>query len=859
MDPFDPKEIAEAITQGQKNKRNLELISNWCSHAQLDRFGGIGLIEQLHQVPIGSVGVKCENGRAGGSYGWDLGNSFLEFYRRNCKSCQVRRSVRQPDIQPLIDRYEAKVAQHEQNQAEAARTQLTKLDARRQARERLRSPTNVLSNEVVDLIDEVDAHACSDAGKKLAEMARLAPEAFSPDLRAHLTGLIAAEEPRLALAAYGVIVNLDACPLQGRLALSTEILKRKPEHLGAADFIGTHADQLDPASLEDLLPRLARLAKPARGIMSYQSPHSDPLIAVTRARLPETIAFVGRILGDGGPGKVLVASQIIATIGDTFPSEIRRFGRQILSLLLRRRTLLPEFENRHANGLVELRDAAVAVWKSDPLAADKLLQSLLQGGDDIARTETAKLYARSLDVLQEKSVLEPTEINRTAFKRLLWAAVEDVGVDLDSRAIAFFRRPVKKLAKIAATEIDSLLGAAATLSERYAAIGKPNDQIIRPKTFLDQLNVRQKRSSIDTLQGELISWAIVGATELGVAGVESILALYTALPDEQEQMRANMVAHFGELITSPDSMNAVLPQIYRALTDDSVLIRASAGQAVGSTNYHHRRNFPELIFELYLVHLSDPFVMVHKGAVKSLHLYDFPENLKRSAIAALVDLINTYRRSRKDDNFLVSCLGHYVNNLTDAQIRGDQGRAVIALLNEIDEMEACAAMDRGMGVTLVEAPGAVDLMCKLILSEWNMDRQNDPLLEHLQTYPRNILIASANSLVELGKKLGEDDFHKPLSIIFLLVRIACPSAAKSVVDAILPTIPDNRREKVFRDLYGTIKIACDLEASLPPNLEQVQAARAAWDQLFEDIDKDAAEADETRDISPIFLSQIEGP
>jgi hypothetical protein len=56
------RRIQEAIEIGQANKRTVELVQNWCAHVRIERFGGVGLVEQQTGLPIGmreTVPAQC--------------------------------------------------------------------------------------------------------------------------------------------------------------------------------------------------------------------------------------------------------------------------------------------------------------------------------------------------------------------------------------------------------------------------------------------------------------------------------------------------------------------------------------------------------------------------------------------------------------------------------------------------------------------------------------------------------------------------------------------------------------------------------------------------------------------------------
>ena len=164
---------------------------------------------------------------------------------------------------------------------------------------------------------------------------------------------------------------------------------------------------------------------------------------------------------------------------------------------------------------------------------------------------------------------------------------------------------------------------------------------------MEELEKDQKRRSIRSLQGNLVSWVYAVSASQGCNGVNHILAMYAALPEAQVEMRANMVAHLSKLMGKPEYVNLVLPHLYTAMTSPEVALRGSAATAIGEVPYELMRDLPDLLFEVYMVLLTDPYVYVHKSAVYALKTHGFPENLKEQLTHYLINLIRSLQTQWK--------------------------------------------------------------------------------------------------------------------------------------------------------------------------------------------------------------------
>jgi hypothetical protein len=170
------REIKSAIEIGERNRDTSVLVRNWCAHARIVKFGGIGLIEQETGLPIGHHGLACDYATAGGMHTWDMRDAALDFYDRNCVDCKDRKPVGVPNLSNLIKERDDQRA-FEARKADATLAQEAEArEKRRLARVRLRDGLNPLSSAIVDHIDEFDDDRDQVHRDSLCESARLAPE-----------------------------------------------------------------------------------------------------------------------------------------------------------------------------------------------------------------------------------------------------------------------------------------------------------------------------------------------------------------------------------------------------------------------------------------------------------------------------------------------------------------------------------------------------------------------------------------------------------------------------------------------------------------------------------------------------------
>ena len=830
MADIEQDRIERAVARGRKTQREMRLIENWCGNAKFERFGGVGVVEEIYQVPIGNFFVQCDHASRVGIAAWDLEETFLDFYDRNCATCTFRAPKRKPDIQPRIDahikRRKALADEKEKEELAAAAA----LKARQDEREHLRPGASIKELEALRLLDEIDVGLNADASAQFLELSKLAPEAFGPQIIDYLIKCTEDNVPSLAQATFNALRNLPVEPDQWR-SIVVEHLHRYPADRSAADAVGDISSLLTEADVRTVLPALTYLADPPDRIFDRDEPWPQPFQRVATAHPATAESEVSKLLDQGTDRSVDLACRVINQISKDESGFVRPFIRTLTAKLLRYPLLLPAFGDSNHPGLPTLRRSVERAMDLDFSAMDKLLQSLLEGADDTARSEVARLYHKKLDYGYDGDPIDPTKEDEVAFSRLLWMAVADAGkLDLDSDAVSFFSHTQSKLARLAASQIDILVGAAATLTERLKDVDKPASIEVMPTGF-EEIERGAKKSFILRLQGSLLEWAALGA-KLRPDSTSQLLALLDHIPNDQVEMRANMIAHLDDLITSPATLLLVLPYLYRAMTDSEVRIRASAVSAVGKTSYKFRRDFPRLMFELYVVLLNDSYVMVHMAAVNELHIYDFPDDLKRDISNTLVGWIRSYEKSKTNPRFLIECIETYVRGcLTETQIAGGEGKAILRILDGVDGYEVEQALTGQLGSYFEKTDGYVALVVRKVGSNWHRRDNRDPLLARLKHLPQQQLAQASSELGDLCLSVSQTNFHTPLFLFEILLRAEAWSELREAASRIEVVIPDTVRDRGFKNLYAKLNLAFELETSLPCSVVSLEEFSARWDAV----------------------------
>lgn len=852
MDDFED-DYKKAIEAGQRNLRAKKLLSNWCFHAEFARSGGRGMIEAETGLPIGHMGVRCKFSKKNSMHCWLLEDAAYDFYRNNCKDCLERVPVGIPNIIEFVGPREESAEKRKIAREEEKKERGQKHAKRRQERAELRYELSLEETFVLDLLDELDQEGIGGDDPRLEQLASLAPEVFTRRVIEHLLPAVLNEYLPYSIPAAKAILNTPLTS-EEKLSVAVRLVSSYEKSPAAIEVVLSNAEKLSPGDLERVLSRFVSMAigpPPGMHLGVGKAIRLDkaPIQSFFQKRRTEVCAEVDTLLSDANPDKIGAAAKtILATDSDELLS---KHTRSIFAKLMRRRTLLSG-ERRDSGVLYYLREAASKCLERFPEETDKIIQSYLADNDDTGRKEANRTYSSMLKHRYREKVQIGTA-QRTAFRRLLWAAVERPGDSMDD-AGQFFRHSWDEFSQLAFENFNDLIGAAATLSEKYEKIdAEPVLELA--DNVLAQMEKSNKRSAIDSLQGALIEWAAVGAKSKGREGIEEFLSLYRGLPEDQTQMRGNMIAHSSKLLKGVESLTLVLPEWYSALMDESTLVRARAVQAWEDVPYDLVKNFPDLFFEAFSVLLTDPYVIVHRSAVHSLRRRSFPEE-KRSIIKqGLWSLIVYYSQESKQEDFIVDCIDVFAFLcLSPEERKGKIGQLLSDILLRLEGSALYQAVDR-LHYGFKDVPGFVKVALKSIHDDYTRSISTDDCVSAILSAPQTELqncVDDIKNVFEALRPFRPEGFVEALLYAAALSKAGSHVAASSCFRELMSGIPEEVRNKQWQLEANLVATASDIERAIAdgePFLELIEK----WRSLMSDLEKEYEERAELRDFPPSFF------
>jgi hypothetical protein len=244
--------------------------------------------------------------------------------------------------------------------------------------------------------------------------------------------------------------------------------------------------------------------------------------------------------------------------------------------------------------------------------------------------------------------------------------------------LGVFQASPRELKRLAAHQIDALLGAALVLDDRIQQLAA--EAKAPAPDILSSLERRNRDFGAHQLQKNLVNWAAEAAAG-DLAASRQYLRLLESLPEDRDGLRAVMVGRFRRLIVSPETFSLFLPSLYGALIGASTLTRGAAAKMVGELPDRFVEDAPPLLLEAFVALMDDPYIYVISSVMSALRRTPVPEPLHTQVQRRLVSLIGAYADDRQHSDFLVDAVRLLVGRyLTEAQLAGRPGAWVIEVL-----------------------------------------------------------------------------------------------------------------------------------------------------------------------------------
>jgi hypothetical protein len=827
------KGIQRAVDRGEKNRAAIELAQNWCAHLRVEVWGGVGLLEQMTDLPIGTRRFTCQYAHDDGVVTMDAEDAAVRFYRANCVGCDKRQPVRIPNLLQLVQGRDEQSAREERERAEAATAAEAVFDARAEGRKAVRDGLDATSSGLVDLIQRLDEEPTEEDAGILGEAARAAPTRFSRDILGLLYDLMEAGGDLRARASLAALDLLETDrPRLSRAALvvlARGLAVELSADLGTKELSGVNEDEVKPA-----IPVLIYLASPRiPPIVGSGRPEDPTPLLRVRAAFREAVIDVARMqLRAGSPYERQTTCNAVTTMIAHDPRLGVELGEDLIRVLL-----LAEDDDIYTEGAA--RRALARALSHCPKDIDELIRRTEEIGSSADRKTLFGIFEWLLrdgrDALQPESV----DAAMSHVVEALATPLEDGRLQDAASALETVR---ESWPNVVARSADSLLGAAALLAERLDA---PPESFVE-KTVPKALAVLEAGNRRNAVHHALlvITKTLGGLSPAFPTSVgETFQRTLAGLDHRHEWLRAAMIEGVGEMGQVQQGLTLALPVLYGGLVHASQLVRASAARAYGEIVERSPNGLPDLVHQAFLLLLTDPYRIVHQAAVRVLEHERIPEPFRPEASALVWNVIAVYAESRDNDQFLSTAIDAFLGLRSGpTDLSAKNRRIIIGILRRMDP-NAAWDVARFWGRRLTEDPSYVEFLLELLANPATYPfRITDPVLQLHNARPEQLRDAAERLPLIAGhvRKMTSGDFneHDPTDyFIDLLSRAGSWASAVQVAQEALDEVEDTKWNRGRRLHLEMRLIAVRLEATTAGLVDLVQAELLTrWDTLGKEIE-----------------------
>lgn len=601
----DDRDINDAIKAGEKNREVTELIHNWCTHARVEKFGGVGIIEMQTGLPIGHHAMACDHASAGGMTTWDLADAALDFYDRNCASCTLRNPRRLPNLTQLIRERDEARERAGRHRRQVADEQACAFAARQSRRDVLRCVAPAESATILEQLEELDRDPIDARREQFVQTARLAPEIFSNEIVEHLFSLLEAGEGWFIEAGLRTLALLNADPARLTRSALVALSRGFAAAQAAGDVLVVYTAFADPALIPAALRALTLLAHPPRSPFSAPEPRAPiqaPLLALYRS-YPDAVKFgIDRFLSDRQPRVLRAGANAIRVIHEIDLTISAPFARSITAVLARAETVVDfdEYFSRSEAGELysDLERALTLALEVAPEATDEIVGGFIHTSRPDGQTRILRAYRELFRNRFRDEPIRETAAHTVALKRLIEIASATQEYDVLMEVLDLFRHDVPPgLEGLARRELVHLIGAAVLMDARRGSLYA--DARSAPN-WLASMEKRNLGSLIIQLQEGFVKWCASAAANDSAAS-NAYMEVLQGVPEAQEEVRAIMVSALAELMTTAEGLNAALPPLYTALVGVSHRLRAAALEVFSELDRLRRDDLPDLLYEAFVI------------------------------------------------------------------------------------------------------------------------------------------------------------------------------------------------------------------------------------------------------------------
>jgi hypothetical protein len=624
----EDRHIEKSLEIGRKNADLMPKVRRWCKHLDI-KMTSAGILAEVYRLPVGSMRVTCPHGTSLVE-SMHLSGVARSFILENCAGCPHHEEISPDNFGREVFDEKAKAdAQKEQDREQREELKQRLYQEAQQALDTRDTPRRSINSLVLAFQDsEPNTPEYRDIIDQLIQAAKVAPEHFSDEaLRVLVTG---DEETHLAA---GLRVSRPICAFRKRvpdfvLQAATKTVGR-PFDMGGDAACGILLEHALINDLSDVLPLLQSIISVANYRLAHflMSPiiRSEPsfpntleLLRLVFAQKPEEArkAFDERLRRDSKETKLNAAKTLQAMLPDLV-EEVLPLTRVLLYSL--------ELEDDHYEESAdhEVCELISHLYAYSPQFVEDKIEAFRPVASDEVKTLLTHVYSLIVrHASTEHRWSKPVFAEELYVRQVpvaidyLFNAMADVRLDVEERAEICdeLEDAVKAFPEAAFARLDRVLG-------RLAMTIREAEQI--PKDGADYLEYMAndtRRIQFDRLIGHIVKITRTLVRHAPQKAFPVITQTTRDLSSKNDtRLKAELVGTLRDFAKDDNLLPQVIPELYRHLTDyESNLVRSRAINVLSDLLDHSPGSVPSNMLELLLIYLQDPYVIIHKSAVRAL-------------------------------------------------------------------------------------------------------------------------------------------------------------------------------------------------------------------------------------------------
>jgi hypothetical protein len=322
------------------------------------------------------------------------------------------------------------------------------------------------------------------------------------------------------------------------------------------------------------------------------------------------------------------------------------------------------------------------------------------------------------------------------------------------------------------------------------------------------------------------------------------------LPPDRSELRSNFISHSSAFLGTPEGLNSMLPTLYSTMVGNCVLSRAAAARVLGELNQRGLDNLPQLVYEAFAALVADPYIAVHKAAVKALEHLQFSADVEKRVQAALSAWITAYAQADgRPDLFGLKCIRIYWHRYPKTK-----GKAILSSLY-LKSLRCQLPYEivkklRWLPPELLNDGDVAALTIPLISDASLSEHQVDDVLDALSRLGPETLRLHASQLAE---QVNTDSLHPYVATrsAEILTRAGAWREAAQVTESTYQRVPDTTQHRPLKLRANLWRVATKFEETLARgDLNQISDLAAEWRATEDQIEEDRVKHAEQRNIIP---------